>query len=96
MKLPESGARSELLCNGVEYEYGSTREAIAISHIMTKREIEYIKGVLPIAEKAGEVANKLRSLIYPDMFYDDVSKSVEAKKYFDSIRQNEFFIKPLG
>ena len=95
MRLPESIARCELIASGVDLPYGSSKEVLAIGHILNKRNIEYKKTLIGVAEKPDEVNAELRSLIFPDQFYSDVSKSVEAKKYFDKIREEDFFIMPI-
>lgn len=95
MRLPESVARCQLLATGVNLEYESPNETLAIGHILNERQIEYTRSIIGLAEKPQEVNTELRSLYFPDKFYADVSKSVEAKRYFDKIRDEEFFIMPM-
>ena len=96
MKLPESIARAEMLLRGLDYEYGSLKEFIVISHILDKRDIDYVKTVLPLAEKPQEADSRYRTLLFPHQYYDNIDKSKKAKVFFDKIRGNDFFIKPLG
>lgn len=96
MKLPESIARAEMLMRGLKYQYGSMEEFIVMSHVLDLRNIDYVKATLPLAEKIQEADAKLRSLLYPHKFYDDMEKSKKAKEFFDKIRDKEFYIRPLG
>jgi len=96
MKLPESIARAEMLLLGLNYTYGSMKEFIVINHILDKRNIDYIKTVLPLAEKIQEADSKFRAALFPHQFYDDVQQSKRTKKFFDKIRDNDFYIRPLG
>lgn len=82
---------------GVELEYGSIREALAIHAFARQRAIDFISAVFAAVGPQGmeKAVRQLRAASFPEEGLSDIEYVKKAAEMFKKLRGMRFKVKPL-
>jgi len=87
-------ARAEFLASGLEFEYGSQDEAIAIWRFNNKRTENYLSAMISAVDPKSieKVMKSLRSTMFPEERMNDLMYIKKSMNMFDKLRKYSFKI----
>lgn len=82
---------------GKEFEFGSIIEQIAMTTYARQKNADFIKAVLVVIDpkSASKAVNQLRSMMFPEEKYDELSYMKKAQEMFEKLRKVNLRINPF-
>jgi hypothetical protein len=79
------------------FAYGSRLESLAINVYNKNRNLELVKPIFNVVDpsKANELIKQYKSLLFPEMRYDDLKYLKKSKDMFAKLRGRTFSIKTI-
>jgi dTDP-D-glucose 4,6-dehydratase len=91
-------ARAYFIAQGQRFEYGSIREAIAISAFARQRNVDFTAALLSVVDpkKADKAIKNLREVMFPEDKYHDLRYFKDSMKLFSKTKDLTLVVRPVG
>lgn len=82
--------------NDLSFEYGSTRESIAIAEFNRQRTAQFLSAIFAVVDpkQADKLLRQYRGVAFPEERYDDIKYIKKAQELFENLRSKEIRVIP--